>query len=1072
MKRNLLAVLAAAGLMASLMAAPALADGPETGIIRGSVKDAQGNPLPGVVVTLSGPRGSQDAVTDNSGSYRFALLVPGDYRVRAEMEGFQPVEAGAAVSAGAQAEVALVLRLGTSEEITVTSEAPMVDKFNVTAGATVSASVGEQTAGSTRTYYGMINTLPGVTNDSENQDIQQSRPSVNGSHFADQQVFIDGVDTSFARFGGSRVFLPTTAVTEVTMEAGGSGAEYGRKIGSTTNVIVKSGTNKFHFDAAISHQDVDWSSDYESHPELTRREDFPRPADFLKRTAIEEDNESTGIEFSIGGPLKRDKAWFFLGWSDFDSSDIDKTLNQDPVDVSLNTEARIAKLNFQPGAAHQIAVSWIDTPASRNYFNPESFDYWTPTPHVVDGNLGSLNWNWSISSNFFLETKAAVQTSDENKFLACGGTDEAVCIAAKQQDRGPDGEGPLRFPAPQDHPFLPPGALGEHYPGSNYRVYIDTNDDSSWHNGWILDNGYGLNEFPRDQANLSLTQFWGANHEIKYGIDWQQVEWLGDVQRPGLYSGHNFDAFNPFGYSAATGGIAFENCGIARLNPATVGVLNALGIPQAVFGQPAGLGEVCLFRDYNAAFLQPLLGSGDSRNEDLSFYVRDRFTIGDHWTFNIGVRYEDMQGENDIGRTVFDDQHFAPRFAASYDIKGNGRQLISVNAGRHYAQLNQQWTNQWLQDQWGGYEEFEDFLFCDGLDVVLGVCPAVGYNFFLRRIIPGEMWDFVDQGIIDSDIRPYYKDEIIAGYEWQFSQNWAVDAKAILWELGDMIGAGTQLGPTGSQFNFTANYSDWPEAFRKLRDARVANGLAPAITDETINAFEEGVKEYKGLQLQLNRRFSGGYAWYNNITWSELETTGAGAWWNNTNSDYGQDIHVLLTAQNIAACQTNQVNRINPVDCSVLTPFIGQSVSTINRLGKERIDRPVIFNSFGYKVWTFGSQDVTLGGHLSFQSGEAWARRESVGNIILTGNNARSASVGLQIEPVGTRRLDDFYQLNLSAAWGFPLGAGLRGNVRLEGLNITDQQDLLHVDNRGEVRPIRRDFQRPRQFRALFSIKL
>jgi hypothetical protein len=121
MKRFLLAVLAAAG----LMAAPALADGPETGIIRGSVKDAQGNPLPGVVVTLSGPRGNQDAVTDNEGVYRFALLVPGDYRVRAEMEGFQPVEAGAAVSAGAQQEVALVLRLGTSEEITVTSEAPM-----------------------------------------------------------------------------------------------------------------------------------------------------------------------------------------------------------------------------------------------------------------------------------------------------------------------------------------------------------------------------------------------------------------------------------------------------------------------------------------------------------------------------------------------------------------------------------------------------------------------------------------------------------------------------------------------------------------------------------------------------------------------------------------------------------------------------------------------------------------------------------------------------------------------------------------------------------------------------------
>ena len=1065
MKRFLLAVLAAAGLMAM----PALADGPETGIVRGSVKDAQGTPLPGVTVTLSGPRGSQDAVTDNDGVYRFALLVPGEYRVRAEMEGFQAVEAGAVVSAGAQQEVALVLRLGTSEEITVTSEAPMVDKFNVTAGSTVSAEVGEQTAGSTRTYYGIINTLPGVTNDSENQDIQQSRPSVNGSHFADQQVFIDGVDTSFARFGGSRVFLPTSAVTEVTMEAGGSGAEYGRKIGSTTNVIVKSGTNKFHFDVAGNYQDVKWSSDYDSHEELTQREDYPKPEDFLKRTEIEEDNNTTGIEASVGGPIMRDKAWFFLGWSDINSSDIDKTINQDPVDVSLNTEALIAKLNFQPGAAHQIAVSWIDTPASRVYFNPESIDYWTPTPHVVDGNLGSLNWNWSISSNFFLETKAAVQTSDENKYLACGSTNEAECIAAKQADRGPTGEGPLRFPSAEDHPTLPASALGPHYPGNNYRVYLDTNDESNWNNGWILDNGYGLNEFPRDQANIALTQFMGANHELKYGVDWQQVEWLGEVQRPGLYSGFDFDPLNPFGFAGATGGIGFERCGIARLTPSTVAALNAAGIP-------AGLGQACLFRDYNAAFLQPLRGSGDSRTEDLAFYVRDRFTVGDHWTFNLGVRYEDMQGENDIGRVVFDDQHFSPRFAVSYDLKGNGRQLLSLNAGRYFAQLNQQWTNQWLQDEWGGYEEFEDFLFCDAIDVAL--IPAcggrIGYNFFLRRIIPGEMWDHVDAGIFESDIRPYYKDEIIAGYEWQFSDNWALDTKAIWWELGDMIGAGTQLGPTGSQFNMTANYSDWQEILRNLRDARVAAGIPAGITDATIDAFEEGSKEYQGIQLQLNRRFANGYAWYNNVTFAELETTGAGAWWNNTNSDYGQDLHVLLTPAHIASCQANQVDRIVPVDCNTLTPFLGTSVSTINRLGAERIDKPVIFNSFGYKVWTFGSQDVTLGGHLSYQSGEAWARTEGVGNIVLSGNNARSAGVALRMEPVGDngRRLDDFYQLNLSAAWGFPLPGTLRGNFRVEGLNMTDSQETLHVDGRGEVRPVRRDFQRPRQFRALFSIKL
>ena len=130
----------------------------------------------------------------------------------------------AAVSAGGKVQLDLRLSLSTAEQITVTSEAPMVDKFNVTAGATVSAEVGEQTAGTTRTYYGVINTMPGVTADAQNDDIQQTRPSVNGTHFADNAVFVDGVDTTFAKFGGSRVYLPTTAVTEVSMEAGGSPA--------------------------------------------------------------------------------------------------------------------------------------------------------------------------------------------------------------------------------------------------------------------------------------------------------------------------------------------------------------------------------------------------------------------------------------------------------------------------------------------------------------------------------------------------------------------------------------------------------------------------------------------------------------------------------------------------------------------------------------------------------------------------------------------------------------------------------------------------------------------------------
>ncbi len=74
-----------------------------------------------------------------------------------------------------------------------------------------------------------------------------------------------------------------------------------------------------------------------------------------------------------------------------------------------------------------------------------------------------------------------------------------------------------------------------------FRPYLD---DDGWHNGWLLDNGFGTNEFPRTQFNLAATQFAGANHELKYGLDAQEVKWESDVQRLNLYSGQGNNLFD------------------------------------------------------------------------------------------------------------------------------------------------------------------------------------------------------------------------------------------------------------------------------------------------------------------------------------------------------------------------------------------------------------------------------------------------------------------------------------------------------------------------------------------------
>ncbi len=1191
-----------------------MADAPENTTIGGQVTDPGGSPLPGVSVTLGGDRGERFTVTDENGSYRFVGVAPGDYTLKAELEGLGEGSATVRAVAGERKAIDVTLQAAVEGgEVTVTGEAPMVDKFNVSAGATVSGEIGEQIGGTTRTYYGIINALPGVTSDAQNDDIQQTRPSVNGAHFADQGVFIDGVDTTFAKFGGSRVRVPTTALTEVSMEAGGSSAEYGRYVGSSTNVIVKSGTNRWHGDALWNHQRVDWGADYKDQPSLTERTNKPYPADWFQRCHGDERDAgrglipggtdgsrelepcqpggsewagaSDGFELSMGGPLRRDKAWFYTGYSEFDDAYSERLIGGDPFDISLFDDTRIFKANLQASNSHAMNASWIETPTFRNYFNPQSFDYWTPTPHENDSDLLTANWNWSLSRNWFLEMKVAQQETQENKFLGChnslaepnaaaqnvGGQPilewlglqhlpdlpaEMVetCLQAKSLDRGPiaghseldtsggDASHPLRFP------FDP--SQGLFWPGNNYNVYVDGENLGAWHNGWILSDGFGFNAFPREQANVGLTQFVGANHELKYGMDYQDTKWEGENARTSFMNGWGYDSYNPFGYGGA-GTLVDDSCGLGWARPLDTSPDNPFTPIPGLVPEQTTRARGCTYVDYNSprlscqgeigSELTPVefsntngqitrtdfgpgscigRGTGDAEIKDTAFYLRDRFTVGDHWTFNVGVRSEIQEGWNDIRRKVVDATYVDPRVNITYDVKGDGRLLLTANWGQYHAMLNQAWisgggdTAGGMHDQWNGYEGYEVWLFCDPIEAAV-FCPVPdradtrrngtvgqalpGYNFAWSTLIPGLMWDAlrpcgdgevsgVDCEIWSHDIDPYYRDDLIIGLEWQFAPNWALDVKYIDWKMQDMMFSNTQLDHEGRNIFITGNYHDLAEIVTNSADAREAKGIERGLNDEALALADPATNGYRGLQIQLNRRFTDGWALYNNVSWSETDTTGAGAWWNNTNSTYLENLSAVLTQEIIDDCNTGQTipdrrtgrTELYPVDCNqALSEWIGYPVSMINRRGlNSAYDRTWIFNSFGFKTWRVGRQDFTLGGHLTFQTGTPWVRSEGVSIIDIDPNNPKPGTpndgVSFNLHAPGTqgRFTSDEYTINLNGAWGFPLGyRDVRGEMRVEVLNATDQQRRRSWGGDGQVYPVRRFFQRPRQVRASLRLR-
>ena len=224
---------------------PLWADGPQTGTIDGGVHDAQGEGLPGVTVTLTGPQNTRTVITDADGRYRFALLMAGDFTVTAELEGLGKDEFSTTLNPGQRRGGDLTLRGGTAEEITVTGETPLVSKYDTGSISSIKSELVENVAYGTRNYSATIRSLPGVVNRSERDVL----PSVNGGLTTEVQVLIEGVDTSNTRRGGeARVIMPASVLSETRLESVGFGAEYGRVTGGVINSTIKTGTNNFHGD--------------------------------------------------------------------------------------------------------------------------------------------------------------------------------------------------------------------------------------------------------------------------------------------------------------------------------------------------------------------------------------------------------------------------------------------------------------------------------------------------------------------------------------------------------------------------------------------------------------------------------------------------------------------------------------------------------------------------------------------------------------------------------------------------------------------------------------------------------
>lgn len=276
-----------------LVGATAYGQGVQTGVLTGTVSDADGLVLPGVTVTVTSPalQGSRTDVTDENGVYSVRGLPPGQYTLQFELSGMRTVQAEQRVDLGLTARVDARLQLASvTETVQVTAELPTL-VTSTTGGANYRLEEIDRLA-SQRTVQAIAELAPGLTDNTPNA----GQVTIAGSFAYDNQFLVDGVDVADNLFGTPNNLFIEDALEEVQVLTSGISAEFGRFGGGVVNAVTKSGGNEF-------------SGSF--------RDNLYKPS-WTTRTPFEEtsNTQRTGdlnhvYEWTFGGPIVRDAVWFF-----------------------------------------------------------------------------------------------------------------------------------------------------------------------------------------------------------------------------------------------------------------------------------------------------------------------------------------------------------------------------------------------------------------------------------------------------------------------------------------------------------------------------------------------------------------------------------------------------------------------------------------------------------------------------------------------------------------------------------------------------------------------------------------
>jgi hypothetical protein len=724
------------------LAVPTLAQ--QTGEIYGKVADTSGAVIPGVTVTVSGPVLLQPgvAVTSQTGTYRFPQLPIGTYSVKFELIGFKTIlRDGVRLEMGLNVQVNATLEVGTVEEtITVTGAQPVVDLKDTGKGARYTQEV-LQTIPTGRDQWVIIEQTPGVVMDRQNvggsMSGQQSTFVSRGAAQTQQKWILDGVDvTDMLGGGASSFYYDFDSLEEMQVSTASSDASM-QTAGVGVAVVTKSGSDKLKGSARGYITDQRFESD-----NLT---------DTIRKQGASSGNPIQNIQdygVEAGGPIKKGRAWF---WGSYGK---------------LATKVGINNF-YKPSASCQALKADLAKDA---------------LSHSIDEIRGCLNTDLTTISNFNL--KFGLAPFKNNEFSWFNTFSQKVRNARNASDLMP-----IETTWRQK-------ALGSEWgmwgwksgPSATWKA----SDQHIFSDRWMaqiqwahVNNSYTFAFQDPSQAGVQpsyeiSTGLWGRSYfSDVYDMPYNSVDLTTNYFRPGMLggdhaikAGYRWRTMDGW-YSRHWGGNA-----VARYN----------------YGAPYST------RIYRDSTTDPYTATQSAYVQDA--YTRNRLSINlgfrwdrqDDWARPTNVPASPFQGQVTMNGTTFTFlpavtfpgaqggviwNNFAPRVSVTYDVAGNGKNVVKASFGQYYGQRMTGDLSSTLNTIGAAYAEFpwkdlngDGFVQANEVDT----SRLLGYG---GQYNPADPAQIVSPNRIDPNLKNDRTDEILVGFDKELATDFGVSVSYI-----------------------------------------------------------------------------------------------------------------------------------------------------------------------------------------------------------------------------------------------------------------------------------------------------